>query len=493
MQRLIFIFVFKKTIVMRKLIILFILNIVLCNLAVTQDYNNDSVTIKITDILERLKVEYNLPSVVLTIVHDKDIIYKNALGYTDLESKIVATTASRYPIMSISKLFAALAFVQMTEQGKIGLNDDVSTYVPDYKTKSHSNGEHKTSLLQLATHESGLPKDCPANAKFLLSHYQFTETFGKTPLINPCSEKEFIQSLQNIELEHEPYEYQQYSSYYSNVGFELLGIALESASGVDYAKYMEDNIFAPLAMNNTGFVQSNLDRKKLDLPQGYIYNKTSCNHIKTPYLLTGSYYHCAGMYSNSEDLAKFLISQLDYDSCYSNQILSPDGLRMMRKLNIGWNFKWFPEYPMIEHGGSYLGYRSYIALIPELKLGWIILSNQYDFKNFINLHKLDRNLRELLIPFTENDENNIKEFVKLEKFVGTYYVADKSEQIDLFIENDTLRYANEIYNTKNNTLIRQSNFRFEENAGFKYSFTFSTTDNEKIIRFKMGDLIWHKE
>jgi CubicO group peptidase (beta-lactamase class C family) len=368
----------------------------------------------------------------------------------------------------------------------------VRNYVPDYTIKSDLPGEHNTSLLQLATHESGLPRECPANAKFILSHYQFVESSGKTSLINPCSEEEFIQALSNIDFEYKPFEYQQYSSYYSNVGYELLGIALEKATGEDYAKTMAKNIFEPLGMHQTGFVENNLDRKKLDLPQGYIFDQNTGKHIKTPYLLTDSYYHCAGMYSTTEDLAKFLISFFDYDTCYQNQILSPDAIRMMRKLNIGWNFQWYPEYPMIGHGGSYLGYRSYITLIPELKIGWIFLTNQYDYKNIIDLGILNNTLRDIIIPLVTNSSSNNKELFSLARFTGTYYVLDKSQKMKIYVENDTLKYYNELYTSEDNTLIRKSNLHFAESAGFNYNFKFLIDKNEiKIL--KMGDLIWYKE
>lgn len=445
--------------------------------------------------MDDVKKEYHLPSIVIAVINDNDIIYKNALGYSDVEKQVKAKTSTKYPIMSITKVFESVMLVQLSERGIIGLNDDVKKYIPEYKISSTCPGNHTTTLLQLATHNSGLPRESPTNATSILSHYQYAETNGKSELKYFCTIDEFLKSLQFIEFEHVPYDYNQYSSYYSNVGCTLLGIALERASQKTFSEYMAVNIFRPLKMNNTGFVQNKNDKTYLDLASGYIYNKPSNTYLMTPYLLTDSYYYCGGMYSTVEDLAKFISSQLDYDTNQLGQIISPDGIRMMRYLNLGWQFQWYPEYPMINHGGSYLGYRSYMALIPELKLGWVILTNQYDYKENIDFGKINNRLRELLMTLYKNgselsNSNSIK--VDLNKYVGSYSVADKSMSLNIYAINDTLHYCNEIYKPESNVLIPMASNVFKETAGFRYEFIFETDNKSEICKLKMGDLIWYK-
>ena len=92
---------------MIKKFILLILNTLLSNVAFTQRCLEDSITTKITEIIRSIKNDNYLPGISFAIVHDNNIIYKNALGYTDLEKLTLASTRSRYPIMSISKIFTA--------------------------------------------------------------------------------------------------------------------------------------------------------------------------------------------------------------------------------------------------------------------------------------------------------------------------------------------------------------------------------------------------
>ena len=455
----------------------------------------DSVLNQMSRLMEGVKNEYHLPSIVMAVIHDNEIIYKNAIGYSDVEKQAEAKTFTKYPIMSITKVFESVMLVQLSERGLIGLNDDVKKYIPEYKISLTYPGNHTTSLLQLATHNSGLPRESPANATSILSHYQYAETNGKSKLEYFCTKDEFLKSLQFIEFEHMPYEYNQYSSYYSNVGCTMLGIALERASQKEFSEYMSENIFKPLKMNNTGFVQSINDKERLNLSSGYIYNKSTNTYVRTPYLLTDSYYYCGGMYSTAEDLAKFISSQLDYDNNPVGQIITPDGIRMMRYLNLGWQFQWYPEYPMINHGGSYLGYRSYIALVPELKLGWVILANQYDYKENIDFGKINNRLRELLMPLYKNEPAKAyasSEKVDFNKYVGSYSVADKSMSMDISSINDTLHYDNATYSPDNNVLIPIAPNIYKEKAGFKYEFIFVLDNKNEICKLKMGDLIWYK-
>jgi CubicO group peptidase (beta-lactamase class C family) len=103
---------------------------------------------------------------VVVIVHDNNIIFSEALGYADLENKIPATLHSRFSIQLVTKIFTATMLMQLVQRGQVLLNDDVKRYVPELGTATGAVYQSGTTLLQLATHTSGLPRNSPADINF---------------------------------------------------------------------------------------------------------------------------------------------------------------------------------------------------------------------------------------------------------------------------------------------------------------------------------------
>src|SRR5688572_25370381 len=99
----------------------------------------DSVIQKLDQVVAKFMITAKPPAISVAIIHDQDIVYKHAAGYTDLRQQVAAKSDSKFPIMSITKTFTATMFMQLVEQGKVGLNDDVRKYIPEYKVRSAFN------------------------------------------------------------------------------------------------------------------------------------------------------------------------------------------------------------------------------------------------------------------------------------------------------------------------------------------------------------------
>ena len=127
----------------------------------------------------------------MAIIHDQEIIFSEALGYTDLEQKTPATIDSKYPVLSVTKTFTATMFMQLVETNKIGLQDDVRKYVPEYGLTSSSGEKSGTKLLQLATHTSGLPRNSPADIRFAKQIDGWMLTQANNAGLQPATIKEF--------------------------------------------------------------------------------------------------------------------------------------------------------------------------------------------------------------------------------------------------------------------------------------------------------------
>jgi CubicO group peptidase (beta-lactamase class C family) len=325
--------------------------------------------------------QQRLAGVSIAIVDGDEIIYSQAFGYADIAKKIPATRDTIYPIGSVTKVFTATMLMQLCEKGVLNLETPLKKYLPEYRAASSFPGVQPTTLGQLASHTSGLPQDAPVNFWCNYSGFGWIVTGGRADLTWYVSKDKLLSTLSQIELEHQPGIY----SHYSNLGIQLLGIALERASGQSFVDHVEEKILKPLGMENSGFMLDEETRSLIAV--GHVCNSAQSPFIATPLWEPGCAIYSGGLNSTAEDLARFVSLQFQTASESGEQILSAGSLRRMRTPNsvrhpgrytsygIGWAVVQIEEYDAIEHNGALLGHSAHLSAIPDLGLGIVILSN----------------------------------------------------------------------------------------------------------------------
>jgi len=468
---------------MKKSLFLFAtaLTIIIPVVCQSQDLLNDSTSKQLRIVVEGFRNRYHSPSIVVVIVHDKEIIFSQSQGYIDLENKIPATIDSKYPILSCTKPFTATMFMQLMQRNIVSLEDDVKKYVPEFKGNSDLPGKSGTTLLQLATHTSGLPRNSQADINFTKQVDRWLLVGTNYPTIEAATKKEFLQSLKFIKREYPEYQPLSYGDrHYSNLGYSLLGVALERAAKVDYTDYVINNICKPLKMSNSGFGTESFDKNIL--AKGYYYNDSVKDFIKTPVFKPNSALYAGGMYSTATDLAKFISFQFENNSADANKVLSEKNRAMMQAFKIAWK----PSYPFVLHEGAMLGYRCEIAFNPEIKIGWVILTNTTDF----DFSRLNDNISRLILPVY-----NKKSISDLNKYTGTYQLAGGYDSLKIYLKNDSL-YSTYLQDMLfESPLIPSGNNSFKGQGKGSYNIGYEFISNEKseIKVLNMGQLMWVKE
>lgn len=178
--------------------------------------------------------ENRLVSVSMSIVVDRNIVFSRAFGYADLKQQRPATTSTIYPMGSITKVFTAAMLARLWEQGVVNLEDPVQKYVPSYQPRSSFAGTLPTTLRQLATHTSGLPRDAPVNFWCDYTGFLWLVTGGQTQMTFYVNCDSLLASLSNLELVNPPEVY----AHYSNLNIQILWLALERACGRPFTTYM---------------------------------------------------------------------------------------------------------------------------------------------------------------------------------------------------------------------------------------------------------------
>jgi CubicO group peptidase (beta-lactamase class C family) len=363
--------------------------------------------------------------------------------------------------------------MQLYERKVLALDDDVRKYVPEYKLPG-------TTLLQLATHTSGLPRNSPADINFTKQVDRWLLAGKSYVTIEPATNKEFLHSLQFIKKEYPDYELLNYGDrHYSNMGYSLLGIAMERAAKKDFASYIDRNVCSPLQMNSTGVGTESFGNNIL--AKGYYYNDSLKTFIKTPVFKANSALNAGGMYSTATDLAKFISFQFD-NSEQANKVLSIKNRAMMHSFRIAWK----PSYPFVFHEGAMLGYRCEVAFNPEQKIGWVILTNTTDF----DFSKINEYFSRLVLPLY-----NKKPVSDLGKYTGTYRLAGGYDSLKIYLKERKL-YSTYLQNELTEvplTFSGYNKFKAQEKSTYNIGYEFISNQAGEITMCNMGQLVWIKQ
>ena len=232
-------------------------------------------------------------------------------------------------------------------------------------------------------------------------------------------------------------------------------------------------------MNNSGFGTESSGNNVI--AKGYYYNDSAKDFIKTPVFKANSALYAGGMFSTATDLAKFISFQFE-DSPAANKILSEKNRAMMQAFKIAWK----PSYPFVLHEGAMLGYRCEITFNPEIKVGWVILTNTTDF----DFSGINNNISRLILPIY-----NKKPVTDLIKYTGTYRLAGGYDSLKIYLKNDSLysTYLQDILFESPLISTGNNKFKGQGKGNYNIGYEFMSNDNSEIKVLNMGQLMWVKE
>lgn len=451
----------------------------LINLAVlpgfAQSSLNDSIRQHLQIGIKGFKERYHSPSVVLAIVHKDSLIFSGSEGFTELDGNTPATIDSKYQIQSITKMFTATMMMRLWEKGLIRLDDDIRKYVPEFKGLKMDGTTEATSFLELATHSSGLPRNSPSEIELFKNAEYLRLTNKAIKSLHASGKTSFLKSLETVKKEYPNFEYLPIEQrHYSNLGYSLLGLALERVVKTDFDKYMRSEICAPLSLTNTGI--GTIGNSDNVIAKGYRFRDDKNLFVQTPDFYAETTTPASGMYSTARDLAKFISSQ------FESSLLSEKSLRMMQSLGIGWQ----RDYPYLKHEGSMLGFRCEIVLHPRLEIGWVILTNTTDFE----FNRFNEYISSLVLPaFAKHPVTD------LEQYVGNYSLVGGNESFRIYQKDGKLfsTYLDDLFPdlplkfSGNNSLV------LEDEKGNSVQFNFIENANGMISLLNLNQLMWEKK
>ncbi len=279
------------------------------------------------------------------LAREGNVLLSKGYGLADIENSVPNTAQTKFRIASITKQFTATAVMMLQQEGKLSVEESVCRFVEECPQSWQA-----IKIRHLLTHTSGLPTDIGVQDMFAL-------LTSRQPLRDGIN---LIKQRPLISVPGEEYRY-------SNVGYDLLGYVIEQASGGSYEAYLQEKIWGPLGMTDTG-----QDHESLLIAHratGY-----SSPIARAPYLPIELALSAGGLYSTVGDLYKW------DQALYTEKLLPKSALDVMFTPGLGdygygWNIETSEWGRLVKHNGNIPGFVSNISRYPDNKVTVIVLSN----------------------------------------------------------------------------------------------------------------------
>jgi len=373
-----------------------ILALLLSSFCLAQDkISNESVT-RMEQIVQSYVPSKFMGTVL--VAQDGKIVLDKGYGFANLEWDVPNTPTTKFRLGSLTKQFTATSILLLEERGKLKIEDPVKKYMPDAPA-----AWDKITIFHLLTHTSGIPSFTG------FPDYDSREAQAITP-------EKLVEWFRDKPLEFEPGT----KWNYSNSGYVLLGYLIEKISGQSYAEFVQQNIFTPLGMKDSGY-----DSNSAIIPHrsaGYAPGKSG--PVNAGFVHMSIPFSAGALYSTTEDLLRW------EQGLFGGKVLTAASLAKMttpfkQDYAFGLGVTTNNGHKTIWHNGGIQGFNTSLAYFPDDKLVVAVLANlNGPFAEQIgaNLAKVVHG-EKVVLP-TERKEIKVSPEI-LKQYVGTYELTPK--------------------------------------------------------------------
>lgn len=343
--------------------------VVSCSQKVEQKISQETIANTEQEI-EQVMEDFETVGVSYVIVKDNEIIYKDAKGWKNRETEEPLTPDNLFRIASISKSFSSTALMQLIEEGKIDLQDDINEHL-DFEIRNPNFPDTPITVEMLLSHTSSISDK---NGYFRLS------------IIDPRENEEWQKSYND---------YAPGSEYeYCNLCFNMLGGVIENLTEKRFDEAMKTRILDPLGLE-AGF---NIDELNSDrFATLYSHNRDENTYSPSPsayssrkealqdYELGYSapiFSPTGGLKISATDLAKYMMVHMNYGRYEEEQLISEELSKTMQTpilnsygLALRVDEEVIPGERMVGHTGNAYGLYSAMFFEPEKKFGIVVVTN----------------------------------------------------------------------------------------------------------------------
>jgi CubicO group peptidase (beta-lactamase class C family) len=294
----------------------------------------------------------NIPGVAVLVMRDGTVVKKRGYGLANVELGVPVTPQTIFQSGSIGKQFTAAGVLLLAEDGKLRLDDSLSHHFPGSPA-----AWSRITIRQLLAHTSGI--------KDYSDEFDYRKDY---------SDEEMLAVMQTLPLDFEPGTQWRYS----NSGYLILGLLTTRLAGKHWSEFQAERLFAPLGMKTTRVISE----RDIVPHRSAGYEHDDHGQIVNQEWVAPSFNRCAdgALYFSLEDLvawetaleARTFMKPASFEAWWTPARPS-QGSRY--PYGYGWFLSEQRGEPVVEHGGSWQGFRTAITRYPAQRLAVVVLTN----------------------------------------------------------------------------------------------------------------------
>jgi len=328
----------------------------------TQPPRTQTLPPQITSRIDSLFSQWNKtssPGCAVGVVSNDSLIFSKGYGMANLEYGVPITPQTIFHIASVSKQFTAYSILLLEKQGKLNLDDDIRKYLnwfPDLK--------EKITIRNLLNHTSGVRDQWELLA---IAGTRLDDVITQDQIIKILAKQQALNFKPGTDWS------------YSNSGFTLLAEIVRSVSGQTLRQFADSAIFKPLGMKNTHFHD---DYTEIEPNRSYSYFTPQKDHYVNA-VLSYSNVGATSLFTNIDDMSKWIMNfytpsvggQKEIQELTEPALVNGGKVRNYAKGIVADSIYGRQRY---QHGGGDAGYKTFISVFPEQRMGFIVFSNLGD-------------------------------------------------------------------------------------------------------------------
>ncbi len=294
------------------------------------------------------------PGVAIFVSHKGKTIYNSNFGFADIEAKEKIGGDTVFRVASMSKMFTAVAIMQLVDKNKLSLESKVSKYIKKFNTKDLRD----ITIRNLLSHQGGVFRDSSKN-------YWEENRFTNDVLKDITTKTKVTETLKHFK--------------YSNFGFSILGKVIEKISGEKYGSYITEHIIKSLGLKNTYPDYSPTINKKMAC--GYSRYIPGEKRSVFEHFNALEYSPATGIASTTEDMAIFMNDITGQKSKILPEYLRKEMFHTYSKISsgeeygLGFDIEYVDNKKIVGHGGGCNGYITFAATMPQEQFTVVVLTN----------------------------------------------------------------------------------------------------------------------
>ncbi|TWR29952.1 serine hydrolase [Mucilaginibacter pallidiroseus] len=429
---------------MKKIHLLLLFTFAFVNVNAQKVDRSKFITDSLDAYMNRALTNWRVPGAAICIVKDGKIVLQKGYGIKELGVMNKVDQNTLFMIGSNTKAFTATALAMLQAEKKLSLDDQVTKYIPEFKLENQAAGQ-MTIIKDLLCHRLGF-RTFQGDFTFYnsnLARYEIIKKMGEMKATYPFRTKWG----------------------YTNAAFLTAGEIIPRVTGKQWEVYLKESIFAPLGMSNTIALTTEMPKA---LNRTVAHTLVDGRLQAIPYVNLDNMAPAGAISSSAADMGKWMMALLNDGKVGSKQVIPAAAIAATRQpqnfvnsteqLNgetgfslygLGWFIQEYGGHRLIMHTGGVSGYVSSVTLVPDQKLGIVILTNtdQNELYDTLRWDLLDAYFKNKNYHYNDTylnyNKRNTAQFEASDKRMRDTTLMNKKPELS--VNNYTGKYINNLY------------------------------------------------